>query len=51
VAVVLGWLLASEPIGLLQLFSLVIILTGVLLINFERYTEFYRAKPEPVQQA
>jgi drug/metabolite transporter (DMT)-like permease len=46
VAVVLGWFLASERIGPIQILSLVIILTGVLLINFERYAELYRTKPE-----
>jgi drug/metabolite transporter (DMT)-like permease len=50
VAVLLGWLLASETIGLIQLLSLTIILTGVLLINFERYAEVYRRPTEEADE-
>jgi len=39
VAVLLGWGLNNEKITVLQIFSLVIILTGVLLVNVPKYRE------------
>lgn len=37
VALLLGWLMAAEPLGLPQLIALSVILTGVLLINLPKY--------------
>lgn len=36
VAVFLGWLILSEPIGFRELIALVIIVTGVIIVNFSK---------------
>jgi drug/metabolite transporter (DMT)-like permease len=44
VALILGALIASEPIGWWQVISLLIILSGVLLVNMPKYAEHFTKK-------
>ncbi|UAY51219.1 EamA family transporter [Ferruginibacter albus] len=40
VAMFLGWLLVSETISFIQVIALIVILVGVLLVNFSKYKKY-----------
>jgi drug/metabolite transporter (DMT)-like permease len=44
VALLLGALIASEPIGWWQVIALLIILCGVFLVNMPKYTQAFTKK-------